>query len=50
MTTDNATTTNSIKDAPWYAVPTILAILMLSSGCFFALLALGISTLAGTGY
>ncbi|WP_291380018.1 hypothetical protein [Demequina sp.] len=41
---------NDIKDAPYYTVPAILAILMLSSGAFFMMIAQGISIMAKTGY
>ena len=45
-----ATNAASKKDVPWYAVPSILAILMLSSGGFFLLIAQGISVMSGTNY
>lgn len=50
MSTTHTTAATSAKDLPWYAVPGILAILMLSSGGFFLLLAQGIAVLSGTNY
>ena len=41
---------NDIKDAPYYAVPVILAILMLSTGGFMWLLANSIKIFNSMGY
>ena len=40
----------SVKDQPWYAVPAILAIIMLSSGGFMLLLAQAIKIFSSMGY
>lgn len=41
---------NDIKDAPFYAVPAILAIIMLSTGGFLYLLASAIKIFNEMGY
>ncbi|MCB2413307.1 hypothetical protein LGT39_10675 [Demequina sp. TTPB684] len=41
---------NDIKDAPFYAVPMILAIIMLSTGGFMWLLASSIKIFDSMGY
>ncbi len=41
---------NPAKQAPWYAVPTILGILMVSSGLFVFLLAHGIKVFDSMNY
>ncbi len=41
---------NDINDAPYYAVPVILAIIMLSSGGFVLLLAQAIKIFDSMGY
>jgi len=46
----NRAETLSIKQQPLWTVPVVLAILMISSGAFFVLLALGISILSSVSY
>jgi hypothetical protein len=40
----------SVKEQPLWTVPAVLALLMLSSGGFFVLLATGIQILSGIRY
>ncbi|MBX3098937.1 MAG: hypothetical protein KF761_05100 [Salinibacterium sp.] len=44
------TVANTKPVYPWYAVPTVLAIIMLSSGGFVLLLAHAISIFSSVGY
>jgi hypothetical protein len=38
------------KQQPWWAVPTVFGIILVSSGIFVVLLAAGISILSNVGY
>jgi hypothetical protein len=38
------------KQQPWWAVPTVFGIILVSSGIFVVLLAVGISILSNVGY
>ncbi len=40
----------SVKDQPWWAVPAVLGIILISSGIFMLLLAHAIEILSRTGY
>jgi len=47
---NNTSDAASRKEQPLWAVPAVLAILMISSGVFFVLIAHGISILSSVGY
>jgi hypothetical protein len=48
--TARQTKRNAVKDQPLWAVPFVLAILMLSSAGMFVLIAIGVSIMSGVGY
>ncbi len=47
---NNQTKTNPVKDQPFWAVPTVLAIILVSSGVFMLLLAKSIEIFSSLNY